>query len=61
MTKDDMLAVLKAELPAMVQSAVKECLNIKDDKKPEVTGGVVDSKTTETGSSGNFDYESFLE
>lgn len=61
MTKDDMLAVLKAELPAMVQSAVKECLNIKDDKKPEATGGVVDSKTTETGSSGNFDYESFLE
>ena len=61
MTKDDMLTVLKAELPAMVQSAVKECLNIKDDKKPEVTGGVVDSKTTETGSSGNFDYESFLE
>ena len=61
MTKDDMLAVLKAELPAMVQSAVKECLNIKDDKKLEVTGGVVDSKTTETGSSGNFDYESFLE
>ena len=61
MTKDDMLTVLKAELPAMVQSAVKECLNIKEDKKPEVTGGVVDSKTTETGSSGNFDYESFLE
>ena len=61
MTKDDMLSVLKAELPAMVQSAVKECLNIKDDKKPEATGGVVDSKTTETGSSGNFDYESFLE
>ena len=61
MTKDDMLAVLKTELPAMVQSAVKECLNIKDDKKPEVTGGVVDSKTTETGSSGKFDYESFLE
>ena len=61
MTKDDMLAVLKTELPAMVQSAVKACLNIKEDKKPEVTGGVVDSKTTETGSSGNFDYESFLE
>ena len=61
MTKDDMLAVLKAELPAMVQSAVKECLNIKDDKKPEVTGGVVDSKTTETESSGAYDYDSFLE
>ena len=61
MTKDDMLSVLKAELPAMVQSAVKACLNIKEDKKPEVTGGVVDSKTTETGSSRNFDYESFLE
>ena len=61
MTKDDMLAVLKAELPAMVQSAVKACLNIKDDKKPEVTGGVVDSKTTETESSGAYDYDSFLE
>ena len=61
MTKDDMLAVLKAELPAMVQSAVKACLNIKEDKKPEVTGGVVDSKTTETESSGAYDYDSFLE
>jgi hypothetical protein len=61
MTKDDMLSVLKAELPNLVQSAVKECLNITDGAKPAVNGGVVDSKTTETGSSGNFDYESFLE
>ena len=61
MTKDDMLSVIKAELPNLVQSAVKECLNITDGAKPAVNGGVVDSKTTETGSSGNFDYESFLE
>ena len=61
MTKDDMLSVIKAELPSLVQSAVKECLNITDGTKPAVNGGVVDSKTTETGSSGNFDYESFLE
>ena len=61
MTKDDMLSVLKAELPVMVQSAVKACLNIKEDTKPAVTGGVVDSKTTETESSGAYDYDSFLE
>ena len=60
MTKDDMIAAIKDALPALVQSAVKEVLGIKDDTaKPQVDGGIVDSGKTESSVVARH-YEDFL-
>ena len=58
-TKDDFLA-FKKELGGLVTSAVKECLGIKDDKKPEVSGVSLDSASDDSAVSAR-DYSSFLD
>ena len=58
-TKDDFLA-FKKELGGLVTSAVKECLGIKDDKKPEVSGVSLDSASDDSAVSVR-DYSSFLD
>lgn len=58
-TKDDFLA-FKKELGGLVTSAVKECLGIKDDKKPEVSGVSLDS-ASDDGTVSTRDYSSFLD
>ena len=59
-TKDDIVQAVKDSIKPMVMEAVKECLGIKDDAKPEVTGGVVDS-TINKEEVVTRDYSSFLE
>ena len=59
-TKDDIVQAVKDSIKPMVIEAVKECLGIKDDAKPEVTGGVVDS-TINKEEVVTRDYSSFLE
>ena len=59
MTKDDMLSAIKDAIPELVQNAVKEVLGLKDDAKPQINGGIVDSNNT--GSSVVVrNYEDFL-
>ena len=59
MTKDDMLSAIKDAIPELVQNAVKEVLGLKDDAKPQINGGIVDSSNT--GSSVVVrNYEDFL-
>lgn len=59
MTKDDMLSVIKDAIPELVQKAVKDVLGLKDDAKPQINGGIVDSSNT--GSSVVVrNYEDFL-
>ena len=58
-TKDDVLAVIKDTLPALVMGAVKEVLGIKENGEPKITGSVLDSASMngiETR-----DYSSFLD
>ena len=54
-----MLSAIKDALPELVQNAVKEVLGLKDDAKPQINGGIVDS-----GNTGNSvvvrNYEDFL-
>ena len=59
-TKDDIVQAVKDSIKPMVIEAVKECLGIKDDAKPEVTGGVVDSAINKEKVVTR-DYSSFLE
>ena len=59
-TKDDIVQAVKDSIKPMVMEAVKECLGIKDDAKPEVTGGVVDSAINKEKVVTR-DYSSFLE
>ena len=59
-TKDDIVQAVKDSIKPMVIEAVKECLGIKDDAKPEVTGGVVDS-AIDKEEVVTRDYSSFLE
>ena len=42
-TKDDVLAVIKDTLPALVMGAVKEVLGIKENGEPKITGSALDS------------------
>lgn len=59
MTKDDMLSAIKDAIPELVQKAVKDVLGLKDDAKPQINGGIVDSSNT--GSSVVVrNYEDFL-
>ena len=60
-TKDDILSVIKDALPEMVESAVKNLLNIKDTASTKIAGGVVDSAITEEDGGSTRDYTSFLE
>ena len=58
-TKDDVLAVIKDTLPALVMGAVKEVLGIKENGEPKITGSALDSASMngiETR-----DYSSFLD
>lgn len=58
--KDDIIKAVQDSIKPMVMEAVKECLGLKEDAKPEVTGGVVDSVIN--GSEAvQRDYTSFLE
>ncbi len=59
-TKDDIIKAVQDSIKPMVQEAVKEVLGIKDDAKPEVTGGVVDSAINKEEVVTR-DYSSFLE
>lgn len=59
-TKDDIVQAVKDSIKPMVMEAVKECLGIKDDAKPEVNGGVVDSAINKEEVVTR-DYSSFLE
>ena len=58
-TKDDVKAVLDGLKP-MVEAVVKECLGIKDNVKPSVEGGELDS-AIKGNVTGKYDYSSFLE
>lgn len=57
MIKDSITDVLKP----MVTEAVKECLGVKDNTKPEATGGVIDSVNSEVSNISARDYTDFLE
>ena len=59
-TKDDIIKAVQDSIKPMVQEAVKEVLGIKEDAKPEVTGGVVDSAINKEEVVTR-DYSSFLE
>lgn len=59
-TKDDIIKAVQDSIKPMVQEAVKEVLGIKDDAKPKVTGGVVDSAINKEEVLTR-DYSSFLE
>ena len=61
MTKDDMLSALTEMLPGMVESAVKNVLGIKDNAKPQVDSGVIDSTFTGNAGNSNRDYSAFLD
>ena len=57
MIKDSLSDILKP----MVTEAVKECLGVKDNTKPEATGGVIDSVNKEASNLSARDYTDFLE
>lgn len=57
MIKDSITDILKP----MVTEAVKECLGVKDNTKPEATGGVIDSVNSEVSNISTRDYTDFLE
>ena len=57
MIKDSLSDILKP----MVTEAVKECLGVKDNTKPEATGGVIDSLNKEASNLSARDYTDFLE
>ena len=59
-TKDDIIQAVKDSIKPMVMEAVKECLGIKDDTKPEINGGVIDSAINKEAVVMR-DYSSFLE
>lgn len=59
-SKDDIIQAVKDSIKPMVMEAVKEVLGIKDDSKPEVTGGVVDSVINKVEAIER-DYASFLD
>lgn len=59
-SKDDIIQAVKDSIRPMVIEAVKEVLGVKDDNKPEVTGGVVDSVINKVEAVKR-DYASFLD
>ena len=60
--KDDIISAVKNSIKPLVAEAVKEVLGLKEDSaKPEIKGGVVDSKVVNNEVSNTRDYSSFLE
>ena len=60
MTQDDILKAVQDSIKPLVMEAVKECLGIKEDKKPTVEGSELDSAIKGNEAS-NYDYASFLD